>query len=183
MELTLRQMLRASYVHRWHIINVVKPQSVAEHTFNVCLIAEFISKLLGQENEIPNLYRYALHHDIPEVVIGDIPTPAKSLLGLDKSSKMDDLCIELDWWSICSDDKVKRIIKLADYVDAISYLALNGVGKQAADVRTGIIKLAHNHLLESGFAASEQQMLRKWLDHVVTWDTQEVGEQGAIWYR
>lgn len=183
MELTLRQMLRASYVHRWHIINVVKPQSVAEHTFNVCLIAECISKLLDQENEIPDLYRYALHHDIPEVVIGDIPTPAKKLLGLDKSSKMDDLCEELDWWSICRNENTKRIIKLADYVDAITYLALNGVGKQAFDVRAGIIKLANNHLIESGFTTPEYNVLRRWLDHVITWDTQETGEQGAIWYK
>ena len=182
MELTLRQMLRASYVNRWHIINVVKPQSVAEHTFNVCLISEYIDKLLDGESSV-DTYRYALHHDIPEVVIGDIPTPAKTLLGLEKSSKMDALCEELDWWSTCRDDSIKRVVKLADYVDAITYLALNGVGKQAYDVREGIIRLAYNHIIESKFSDQEQKILKKWLDNVCTWDTKEVGDQGAIWYK
>ena len=183
MNLILRQMLRASYVNRWHIINVVKPQSVAEHTFNVCLISEYICKLINDDQSAVDIYKYALHHDIPEVIIGDIPTPAKALLGLNKSSKIDDLCYQMDQWSVCPDPNVKRIIKLADYVDAITYLALNGVGKQAADVRNGIIHMAIEHLANSGFSEYDQITLKGWLDHVSTWDTQEAGEKGVTWYR
>ena len=54
--------------------------SVAEHSFKVTKIAQFLGTVEEQEGAEVNwklLYEKALNHDYPEIFIGDIKTPVK----------------------------------------------------------------------------------------------------------
>lgn len=63
---------QAQRVIRCHTEPTRHIQSVGEHTFGVlCLVME-----LTNGNPSPELVKAALHHDIPEAITGDIPSPA-----------------------------------------------------------------------------------------------------------
>jgi 5'-deoxynucleotidase YfbR-like HD superfamily hydrolase len=72
--------MRASSVKRWHVVKTSHPQTVAEHSFNVAIIAaELMEKMY---NKVPpaielRVMKLALLHDIHEVHSGDIPMTAK----------------------------------------------------------------------------------------------------------
>ena len=132
MTMNLRQKLRASHVKRWHLVETIKPQTVAEHSFNVCLISEEICTVLQFPQELcDRVVEYAIHHDIPEVLYGDIPTPTKAYLN----------CDNLDYLSQLADPKsqttvhlVSSVVKLADTVEAVMFLHMYGVGRHAQHV-------------------------------------------------
>lgn len=71
--------LRAAIVPRWAIIKMAKPQSVAEHSFNVALITRAIlSNFIEQQLDDNEIIVAALDHDwAEEIYTGDIPSPAK----------------------------------------------------------------------------------------------------------
>ena len=65
-------MRRGGAVKRWHTIDNIKAQTVADHSWGVaCIIADL------WPNASADLLRAALYHDITEHVTGDIPAPAK----------------------------------------------------------------------------------------------------------
>jgi len=124
--LNLREKLRANTVKRWHIINTSRQQSVAEHSFNMCLFIEEICLLCDRLDLLPEAIQYAIHHDIPEVVLGDIPSSIKMLYAInDKSASF-----KLDPLSIPPENKLtSEIVKLADLLDAVVFLQLYGVDR------------------------------------------------------
>lgn len=171
-KLTLQQRLRAQYVQRWHIVNTTRPQSVAEHSFNVALITEEIMSLLGRGALYERAMIYAIHHDIPEVILGDIPTPVKAILDVDKS-KYEQISIELDPKSVTANDAIRMMVKLADHADAIIFLGQHGADSHAVDVRSNIVKHAYEHIAEcersGAFSIDEIELLNDWLRGVTTW--------------
>lgn len=60
------------FVDRLHSEPVLKGQSVAEHTFGVLAILDEVGR--------PDLFRYALYHDVLEQYTGDIPSPFKKVV-------------------------------------------------------------------------------------------------------
>lgn len=60
-------------VRRYHTLDVVRPQTVAEHVYGVLSILT----VLRGENVSQNLFFAALLHDAPESITGDIPAPTK----------------------------------------------------------------------------------------------------------
>lgn len=91
-------LLNLCHVPRWSIVPVIRPQSVAEHTFRVAVIANALTtravkslvriKKVWEGNKydhqitglIDDVTAYALTHDMAEGFTGDIPAPAKALL-------------------------------------------------------------------------------------------------------
>lgn len=71
----INDILRATGVTRWHIVRTVRPQSLAEHTFDVTMIARAIAKIAGYDDY--EIIKAALLHDLDEIITGDIPTPTK----------------------------------------------------------------------------------------------------------
>jgi 5'-deoxynucleotidase YfbR-like HD superfamily hydrolase len=59
-------------VQRCHTVRHLGSYSVAEHSWGVAML------LLHLYPDHPNLLKYALVHDIPESLTGDVPSPAKS---------------------------------------------------------------------------------------------------------
>lgn len=74
---------RLRFVDRMHTVPLVKPQNVAEHTFNVMAILHHI----GRDDLLP----IALWHDAMEAVTGDIPSPFKRRLNEDGDNMLKEM--------------------------------------------------------------------------------------------
>ncbi len=73
----LSELMLVQGVARWHMVEMSRPQSVAEHSFNVAMIAgEFASHFRTVE-EVAAVTMMALLHDVDEVHTGDAPSPTK----------------------------------------------------------------------------------------------------------
>ncbi len=128
-DFSFEQVMRLSSIRRWGIIEMSRDQSVAEHSYNVAMIAFAIAShdsfgevMGGDHGEfLGSVMKWALVHDLPEVVSGDIPTPVKKYLG----SALDDM--EEDMFPLFSEygGRVSylahAIVKVADFIDAIQF--------------------------------------------------------------
>lgn len=71
---------RLSSVRRCGTLRTIAPQSVAEHSYYVTLIAWEIGlnlQSLGWELDLNSVVKMALFHDAEEAIMGDIPYPVK----------------------------------------------------------------------------------------------------------
>lgn len=65
----------------WLLRGVVDPESIAEHSFGVAVVASYLVDDLRAKGETVDgerVLRMALVHDLAEVFTGDVPMPAKS---------------------------------------------------------------------------------------------------------
>jgi len=159
--LKLTDILRASHVSRWNIVNVSRHQSVAEHSFNVCMIARRLCKELDVEDT--NIIKAALEHDLDEVIFGDIPTPAKDKLaasGIDINAivgnKMRDLT-PLD----------ETILKVADLLDAVLFLSDHAIGTHAAAVLDEVKERLRRHIIDASIDTSMANVMWGFVSQVL----------------
>lgn len=125
--LKIQDILRASDVKRWSTLNTSRQQSVAEHTFNVVMIARAICKRAGMADDL--VTKYALEHDLDEILTGDIITPVKMKM---KEAGFDIKQIEdggLNAWS----DDAYLIVKMADMIEGLWFLSDNAIGRYATE--------------------------------------------------
>ena len=149
MALTLSEQLRASHVKRWQIVNTVRPQNLAEHHYNVSVIAGALVQrtkdpIYYAPKEMLRLLYWSLTHDIIEVLTGDTPTPYKRVLkqvaGLDVIDKSEEV-VDADY--IADKNRVagttiEMYVELADLIEAIWFLSDHGVGAHAQQVKEGM---------------------------------------------
>lgn len=129
--LSLTEILRAQNVNRWNLIAVTREQSIAEHTFNVVMIARAICKALKIDDNL--MTKAAIEHDLDEVITGDIPSPTKAMarqhemdLGkIEGAKKNCDRQQPLD----------KAILKFADLLESVHFLDNFGTGHRATAVK------------------------------------------------
>lgn len=76
-------------------------------------------------------------------------------------------------------ETVKLIVKLADLVDSIVFLAQHGVGTHAKLVRKKIIVEAKKLINE--FPESDKNRLINFLYEVTIWDTEDDDYKGVLW--
>ena len=139
--MNIRQLMRTGHVKRWHIVRVGREQSIAEHMYRVWLICREMSVRMKLDSQCwYELEHVALRHDIPEVVMGDIPTPTKHYIEK-RTNCLTDLEAEIDasMAEAISDtcEKfpiVKYLLKLADLTEAIHFLTEEGIGDHARSV-------------------------------------------------
>lgn len=137
--LNLQDILRAQDVHRWTIVRTIKHQTLAEHTFNVTMIARAICKVLDIDDTI--VMKMAMEHDLDEIKTGDVPTPAKRRLqakGLDMYSEFDG-CKRYTKLP----GEFSKIVKAADVLESAWFLEENKVGRHSEHVYTNIIARLH----------------------------------------
>lgn len=123
--LSLPDLLRAGQVKRWHVLPI-PPQTVAEHSYNVAIIARYIVHEVYPEKDASGkrlakkCVEYALLHDAAEIITSDIPSPIGHLIGDAIRQVKERIRIGLGLFK--EDAEVKFIVKIADIVDAMIYL-------------------------------------------------------------
>ena len=183
MALTLAEQLRAAHVRRWHIVQVAREQSLAEHLFCVTVIAGSLAAAMRWEGLFHyqhkiRLMNWALYHDILEVRAGDMPTPFKKALErvagddvVEKAEREFDNDATAQYRDI-KGTPVEMIVKLADLLEAIKFLNENGLGDHARQVLDGI---------RADFAAHVDKYEKLWTDLRVREAVREVSDKMGVW--
>lgn len=155
--MNLKLALRASYVMRWTIVEIAgRGQSVAEHQWRVWLLSTTLwDSLFDSPISLDRdaLQTYALTHDLGECLTGDIPTPAKELIGIGVCKEAELVAQqEIDEGLALRNYGVKGtlvecVVKIADLMESITYLERWGQDKRE------VARISY----------SLQQDLREWL--------------------
>lgn len=135
MNLTPRDVYRASDVSRWQIVKTTRRQSVAEHSYHVAMIARGLCRRMDCVYLQDRVVNYALLHDLAEVVTGDIAPPLKRVLGTERLGELESR-IRVDGEAIDEAERVKYIVKMADLIEAVKFLddhACNDHGRRIRD--------------------------------------------------
>ena len=78
-------MDRMKYIKRWSLMRSVREENIMEHSQQVTVIAHALAvienKLFGGRLDAGKCVLYALYHECPEVLTGDLPTPIKYFNG------------------------------------------------------------------------------------------------------
>lgn len=67
----------------WLVSGITSPESIAAHSYMVCIIALWIADHIPQEVHTERLLRMALVHDSGEAMLTDLPWPVKRFVGAD----------------------------------------------------------------------------------------------------
>ena len=115
----MNTLRNAGKVKRFHTVETIGQQTVAEHSFNVCLILLFITNGTASSE----LLKAALYHDLPELITGDIPATAKW-----KSEALSQALTEVEQrfekdfnLSVEISDSEKLLLKWADMYELVQY--------------------------------------------------------------
>ena len=136
--ITIRDISRTGHVTRWHMVRTQRDQTLAEHLYLVTMYADEIARNVIKDytdSDRLKLLSWCLEHDTPEILTGDIPTPAKRRM----QERFGDTDILEDLEDgIASENymeakkgvygtKLEIITKLADIMDGIAFINLEGV--------------------------------------------------------
>lgn len=127
--LSLQDIRATKDVTRWHMIRTKRPQNLAEHSYQVALIAGKLAETLGEPLstiEERDMLRLALLHDIDEIDNGDFPTPVKKKIR--ESGHGEILTIlEVAFWTkrgsmstpeFHASSRVRALVRLSDLIEA-----------------------------------------------------------------
>lgn len=150
-KMSIIEKLRVGHVKRWQIVRVAREQTIGEHMYRVYLICSEICARIDIPDDIKlKIIHWALIHDLPEVVTGDLATPIKSAMrnAVPESDPIKRIELELDadynelYKTIKSenDQIVIKIVKLADLMEAAYFLSVEGMGKHAKKCRDDLLE-------------------------------------------
>lgn len=138
--ITIRDISRTGHITRWHMVRTQRDQTLAEHLYLVTMyaieLAEQILTDFDSDSKLA-LMSWCLEHDTPEILTGDIPTPAKrriqESLGTLDLNPLEDLEYSIANASYkeakdkIKDSKLEIIAKLADVMDGLVFIHVEGV--------------------------------------------------------
>lgn len=123
--LSLADVYRAGDVYRWQIVKVGKQQSLAEHSYQVAMIAARICQYLGKSPEFTaRSIWYALIHDLPEVLTGDIASPVKKMIDTQRLQEFE-ARVHVAGRPCREEEDVEEVVKAADLLEAAKFLTEN----------------------------------------------------------
>jgi hypothetical protein len=129
--------MRAQYTKRWTTVHLSHQQSLAEHSFNVAVLAlELAESVFGEVTPKikAEILEYSLLHDIDEVITGDIPTPTKNRLAEMCSTVNDVIAHEAKAIARDVDPDVVIIVKVADMIEGTFHVKQHCCGIHAEQV-------------------------------------------------
>ena len=142
---------------RWHTTDHNGSQSLASHSFNVAMFGVALAeKVLGSDftdiDEL-KLVRYALHHDISEMVCGDQPAPYKRALRKrlpEVHAVQEALEAEIHPKGAQFKEDIKgtplmSLVKLSDLLDALHFIVIKG---QATSQNDRIVEKLNQYIVE-----------------------------------
>ncbi len=192
MPINLKDRMRAGTVKRWHIVATHRDQTLAEHHYRVWVIAdELYRKVAGahySESVHHEVQGWALAHDEPEILMGDVPTPTKHLLEAVVSDPGDRSIFRDIETKLCpawaSTERAIRntpsayIVKLADLMEAAYFLHEEGYGDHAARVKNQILHRFFDliGLVKGKFQTSDYN----WTKVIEVWTELISGEDNAL---
>lgn len=130
----LLDLMALTHVPRWAIMPMLRPQTVAEHSYRVTIIMNWMVNQIhvthplpggGPDFMGPRVWAYALSHDVEEARTGDIPGPAKRRVDGGIPDFLDWTPEQRNRWCIGqwgSRDHIKLVLKLADLIEAYTWL-------------------------------------------------------------
>lgn len=141
MKLALTHQMRVGHVKRWHMVRVMREQTLGEHLARVQLIAMDVLDEYAKTDDRLRLQvlQWALWHDMPEVVTGDVSPPYKSMMRehnytlahtIDKS--IDE---RFETLSRKSNEIAQIVVKFADLAEAALFLEEEGWGHRAVEIK------------------------------------------------
>ena len=72
---------RMKYINRWGLMRNTIIENIAEHSLETAMIAHALAVInqvyFHGDMNADRLTVYALYHDVPEIITGDLPTPVK----------------------------------------------------------------------------------------------------------
>lgn len=154
--LTLTQRMRTSHVVRWHMVRTYRQQTLAEHLALVQIVAlDVVNRCYPGDDGIRlKVLEWALWHDMPEVVTGDIATPFKGMVAAKGAPTMiGEIEREVDsrfdhlFWSV--GEIPMLIVTFADLFEAIHFLHGEGIGPRAVAVELHLRKRMDALIMET----------------------------------
>lgn len=120
----INDLLALSYVPRWAVVRTLRQQTVADHSFRVAIIAMELVQQFHIDWRPDIVIWHALTHDADESVTGDIPAVAKNY-GVTKPTG--GYIVQLPEGMLPTMEEI-RLVKLADIIEAYTWLHMNGDG-------------------------------------------------------
>lgn len=72
---------RMKYINRWGLMRNTRSENIAEHSLDTAIITHLLCELrnkrFGGNVDSSKAVMYAIYHDVPEIITGDLPTPVK----------------------------------------------------------------------------------------------------------
>ena len=141
---SFEETMRLSNIKRWGIVEMSRPQSVAEHSYNVAMISTMVMNRLSRGGRgITHTLRlavveWALVHDLPELVTGDIPTPIKSMIKGPLATAERALFHTMALHEEALPPLALAICKAADLIDAIQFATKFCVDSRRREIINGL---------------------------------------------
>jgi hypothetical protein len=160
----LETVMRVQAVKRWHMLEVTRVQTLAEHSCNVALLAGLIARTAPHSffDAWTKVAYAALVHDVPESFTGDAPSHTKRYInGL---SELEDEITPSAMKTMVSPN-TEILIKMCDLADGIRFIRLHGVDltarhaqaqieaklnkkfKEASGWKTEVFKFVTSHIM------------------------------------
>ncbi len=146
-KLTLADLARSGHVTRWHSVRTFREQTLAEHHYMVSRISHTLAKRIFDKNiddsGLLKIMDYSLMHDTPELLTGDLPSPLKSHIDevCEGKNPIDEIERSIAPWLHKMKMEMKEsnpeyltVIKLADLIDALVFISVEGMGQHAEGV-------------------------------------------------